>query len=334
MPDLLAITGLAVSYGEAPARAEIVRGVDLAVGEGEVVGLVGESGCGKTTALLAVLGLLPRARARVDGSVRFCGQELVGAKEAELARLRGGQIGAIFQNARGALHPMRTVGAQIARAIRRHRSLAASAAHDEAIEAFRLAGFPDPDTIVHRYPHQLSGGQCQRAMIAIALSLRPRLVLADEPTSGLDVTVQDQVLEMLAQRVSVTGTSLLLVSHDLDVIGRMCDRVAVMYAGMIVEEGAARDVLDQPRHPYTRGLIASLEVDQGRLGSIPGSVPDPRIRIPGCPFANRCAHVEELCTSELPPLVRIDESTQSARCVLYGPRAGAAGGSGGRVARC
>lgn len=318
MASLLSIRGLTVDYRATPMPAHVVRGIDLDVGPGESVGLVGESGCGKSTSLLAVLGLLPSGRATVGGSIKFGDAELVGAGEQRLGRLRGPQIGAVFQNARAALHPMRTIGDQVARPVRRHRKLGAREARAQAISALAEAGLPDPEVIARRFPHQLSGGQCQRALIAAALVLRPRLILADEPTSGLDVTVQEQVLETLSQMVGETSTALLLVSHDLHVIARTCQRIAVMYAGEIVEEGRSADVLRDPKHPYTQGLLASLQVSDGRLGSIAGSVRDPRLVVEGCSFANRCPHVHERCLAQRPVLRRPAGEERLVRCVLYG----------------
>jgi peptide/nickel transport system ATP-binding protein len=319
---VLAIRALEVDYASAGAPAHVVRGVDLDVAAGEAVGLVGESGCGKSTTLLAVLGLLPAGRASVRGSIRFEGAQLVSAGERVLARLRGPGIGAVFQNARGALHPMRTVGDQVARVVRRHSGAGRAAARAEAVRALADAGLPNAAAMAERYPHQLSGGQCQRAMIAAALVSQPRLILADEPTSGLDVTVQEQVLDTLAQRVAESGAALLVVSHDLRVIERTCSRVAVMYAGEIVELGAREEILGSPKHPYTQGLVASRATHDGRLGFIPGSVPDPRLAFSGCSFANRCPHAHEACIAGRPALRRPAGEPRVVRCVLYeGPPA-------------
>jgi peptide/nickel transport system ATP-binding protein len=313
---VLTVRNLEVSYETDGAAVTVLRGVDLDLTQGEALGLVGESGCGKSTTLLAVLGLLPSV-ARVRGSIRFEGRELLGAGEHELRRVRGSGVTAIFQNARGALHPMRRVGDQVARVIRRHRGVAGRHARAEAVDALSAAGLPDAEQLAERYPHQLSGGQCQRALIAAALAARPRLILADEPTSGLDVTVQEQVLETLAERVSESGAALLLVSHDLRVIERVCARVAIMYAGEVVEAGSREEVLGSPKHPYTQGLIGSLGVRDGRMGFIPGTVPDLRLPIRGCAFVNRCALRRDGCMTSRPAMRQIVGCERVVRCVLY-----------------
>lgn len=316
MTTALALRDLNVTIADGRRTAHILRGVDLDLPAGVATGLVGESGSGKTTTMLAVTGLLPQAARIVRGSISFEGRELTGLRERDWRHVRGAWIASMFQNARGALHPMRSIGDQLVRVYRAHVRAREVEARKEALRLLEAVGLPDPREIAHRYPHQLSGGQCQRAMIALALIARPRLILADEPTSGLDVTVQEQVLAVLAERVREAGVTLLLISHDLHVIERSCSRFAVMYAGEIVEEGAREQVLSAPAHPYTRGLLQSLELSDGRFGFIPGAVPDLHRPIEGCPFAPRCAHASELCWRGRPAL-RLAASGQSVRCVLH-----------------
>jgi peptide/nickel transport system ATP-binding protein len=258
-PPLLRVRGLAVHYPNGPA----VQGFDLDVHANEVVALVGESGCGKSTVAAAIDGLLP-ARARVAGSIRFDGRELVGASDAMLRDLRGSRIGMIFQEPMTSLNPVLTIGAQITETLRRHRRLSGAAARARAIELLDLVGLPEPQRRVDDHPHNLSGGQRQRVMIAIAVACEPRLLVADEPTTALDVTVQAQVLDLLADLRRQLRMSLLLITHDLAVVGQRADRVAVMRAGRKVEEGTRDAIFFDPRHRYTRGLLdASLHIEPG-----------------------------------------------------------------------
>ena len=330
----LEIRDLRVDIGEGRHPVHVLRGVDLALPAGQTTGLVGESGSGKSTAMLAIIGLLARSGRIVGGSVDFHGRNLLELPERELRDVRGRRIGSIFQNARGALHPLTTIGDQLARVHRRHAGSSKDAAAREARQMLATVGLPEPE-IAHRYPHQLSGGQCQRAMIAMALITHPEVILADEPTSGLDVTVEKQVLATLVERVREFGATMLLITHDIGVVAETCDHVAVMYAGEVVESGPRGAVLEQPAHPYTQGLLASLDLSERRMRFVPGAVPDLRLPITGCPFAGRCPHVHDACLPERPeriPLV----SGQGVRCVLYRDErepaveaAGATGGAGG-----
>jgi oligopeptide/dipeptide ABC transporter ATP-binding protein len=323
MTPVLEITDLHVEIGD----AHVLRGVDLSVSEGETVGVVGESGCGKSTMLMAVVGLLPQASRVLSGSIVVAGQEIVGLPADRLRALRGRVASCVFQNARGALHPMMPVGDQVARAFRLQHGGSRSAARAEAVAMLDTAGLPDPAHLAKRYPHQLSGGQCQRAMIALALVSRPAVVLADEPTSGLDVTVQARVLETLTQRAAELGTTMVLVSHDIGTIRRVSDQVAVMYAGEIVEHGPREQVLDRPAHPYTQALLRSLDVSGERMHHIPGTVPDLRHPIHGCPFVPRCAHARETCAPDRPREIAVS-SDHTVRCVLHDPALQAAAPAG------
>ena len=312
----LTITGLRVDIGRSGPSVHVLRGVDLALPDGQVSGLVGESGCGKSTTMLAVAGLLPPDARTLAGSIRLGEEELVGLSERRWRGIRGARIGVVFQNARAALHPLRTVGDQLVRVHRRHFQSDRGAASAAVLEVLAASGFDRPREIVDRYPHQLSGGQCQRVMIGQALIAEPAIVLADEPTSGLDVTVQEQVLETLLERVRDLGTSLLLISHDITVIERACDRVNVMYAGEVVESGARAAVLEHPAHPYTQALLAAVHPDSRRMPIVPGVVPDLRHEIHGCAFADRCPSVSEASRRSRPEPVA-GPAGQQVRCVLY-----------------
>ncbi|MDW8397703.1 MAG: ABC transporter ATP-binding protein [Acetobacteraceae bacterium] len=298
MSGLVAITGLTVAFSGQPA----LRGVDLAVGRGEAVGLVGESGCGKSVTWLAALGLLP-SRAEIGGSVRLEGEELIGAPPARLERVRGGRIAMIFQDPASSLNPVHRVGRQIAEALSLHRGLEGASARAEARRLLDLVGIPDASRRLDAYPHEFSGGQNQRVMIAMALAGRPELLVADEPTTALDVTIQAQILDLLHSLRREFGMALVLISHDLGVVSETCERVAVMYAGRIVEEAPTERIFADPRHPYTRGLLGALPPLAGpkrRLASIPGGVPEPWAMPPGCAFAPRCAAHRPECDRAAP----------------------------------
>lgn len=294
------IEGLTVSFD----GVSVLHGVDLAVDRGEAVGLVGESGSGKSVTWLAALGLLP-AKARVGGSVQLERTELVGAAPTTMDRVRGGRIALISQDPASALNPVIPIGRQIGEALALHRDLVGASNRAEALRLLDLVGMPDAARRLHCYPHEFSGGQNQRAMIAMALAGRPDLLVADEPTTALDVTIQAQILELIRVIRREMDMALVLISHDLGVISETCDRVAVMYAGRIVEEAPVNLLFDAPRHPYARGLLASLPPLAGprrRLLSIPGTVPDPRALPAGCAFAPRCAQSVARCVSGLPVL--------------------------------
>ncbi len=311
--SLLAISGLTIAFDGVPA----LRGVDLRIARGEAFGLVGESGCGKSVTLLAALGLLP-ASATVRGSVRLDGQELLGAPAATLDRVRGGRIAMIFQDPVSALNPVHRVGRQVKEALSLHRGMDAAAAHAEARRLFDLVGIPDPANRLNAYPHELSGGQNQRVMIAMALAGQPELLVADEPTTALDATIQAQILDLLRRVRHETGMALILISHDLGVVADICSRVGVMYAGRIVELAPAETLFAAPAHPYTRGLLAALPEMTGprrRLVAIDGTVPEPWAMPAGCAFAPRCASALAACDAAVPALRGIGAAHQAA-CML------------------
>nr|WP_232478874.1 ABC transporter ATP-binding protein [Roseomonas rosulenta] len=291
-----------------------LRGIELAVMPGEAVGLVGESGCGKSVTWLAALGLLP-PRARIGGSARIDGTELIGAPAATLDRVRGGRIAMIFQDPASSLNPVHRIGRQVAEALMLHRGMTGRAAREEARRLLDQVGIPDAARRLDAYPHELSGGQNQRVMIAIALAGRPELLVADEPTTALDVTIQAQVLDLLRQLRRDTGMALVLISHDLGVVADTCERVCVMYAGRIVEEAPTERLFAAPAHPYTRGLIGALPPIEGPrrpLLAIPGGVPEPWAMPPGCAFAPRCALRVAACDAGLPADAAITDGHRAA----------------------
>jgi oligopeptide/dipeptide ABC transporter ATP-binding protein len=296
-------------------RREAVSGLSLKIAPGEALGLVGESGSGKSITSRAILGLLPNG-ASVSGTIKMEGDSLLQLSPAEMQRLRGARIAMIFQDPMSSLNPVLRVGAAIAQVIRSHERIRPAAAHRRAIELMERVGIRDPAARARSYPHEFSGGMRQRIMIAMALAANPTLLLADEPTTALDVLVQAGILRLLKDLRREKGMALLLVSHDLAVVGSVADRIAVMYAGQIVEEGTATDVLFRPHMPYTVGLIASVRRDKAerRLNSIPGAPPGPIDRPLGCRFALRCPIVVEACRAGPVPPLQI-EPGHWARCI-------------------
>jgi peptide/nickel transport system ATP-binding protein len=312
--DFVAISGLTVDFPAGARVARALRGVDLTLARGEAVGLVGESGCGKSVTWLAALGLLP-GRARIGGSVRLEGQELLGAPSAQLEAVRGRRIAMIFQDPAASLNPVKRIGTQLGEALVLHRGLARTAAWTEAARLLDRVGIADARRRLDEYPHQLSGGMNQRVMIATALAGEPELLVADEPTTALDATIQAQILDLLARLRAETGMAMVLISHDLGVVAEACARIAVMYAGTIIEEAAAADLFANPRHPYTRGLLAALPSIDGpkrRLAAIPGTVPEPWSQAPGCAFAPRCAYADARCAT--PPAMQAIAPGHQAAC--------------------
>jgi len=312
---VLSVRGLRVSFPGLASTVEAVRGATFEVAEGEVLGLVGESGCGKSVTSLACLGLVPGPGV-VSGSIEVAGREVVGRTEAELAPRRGGTAAMIFQSPMAAMNPFFTIGQQMVHPIRLHRRLDARAAREAALASLRSVRLPDPEIALARYPHQLSGGQLQRTMIAMALACRPRLLIADEPTTALDVTVQAQIIVLLRELARREGLSILFITHDLGVVASLCDRVVVMYAGTIVEEAPVSQLFARPAHPYTRRLLETVPaVGRGRveLEAIPGSVPDLSRPPPGCAFHPRCPLASGVC-SEQQPAVRDLAAGHSAAC--------------------
>ncbi|MEV0810966.1 ABC transporter ATP-binding protein [Micromonospora sp. NPDC050200] len=318
---LLEVRDLTVQFPAASGDwTPVVQGVSFTLDQGESVALVGESGSGKTVTSLAVMGLTGVTGGRIaGGSVTFDGRELTALPEREWRGLRGPGMGMIFQQPIRSLNPAFTVGDQIAESVRRHLGLSRRAARSRAVEMLDLVQIPRAAERVHDYPHSFSGGMCQRVMIAMVMACNPRLLIADEPTTALDVTVQERILHLLRDLQEQTGVSLLFVSHDLAVVAELCQRVVVMYAGEVVEQGTAADVFLRPRHPYTAGLLASipkpgLRTDR-RLAAIPGSIPAPGSWPAGCRFHARCPHRDpDRCDSRHPDIFPTGPSAQ-ARCL-------------------
>ncbi|HSP96637.1 MAG TPA: ABC transporter ATP-binding protein [Candidatus Dormibacteraeota bacterium] len=312
---LLEIHDLRVEFGAAAP----VDGVSLSLAAGRTLGLVGESGCGKTLTALAVMGLVPPSGRVAGGRVMFAGRDLLALDERAMREVRGGAIGMVFQEPMTALNPVLTVGAQIAEVAALHGA-GRGAAWARAVEMLRLVEIPDPERRADAYPHQLSGGMRQRVMLAMALACRPQLLIADEPTTALDVTIQAQVLDLLAALQRRLGMAVLLVTHDLGVVAERADEIAIMYAGRIVETGDATAVLATPAHPYTRGLVASVPAPgrRSRLEAIPGSVPDPAHLPSGCRFRDRCRDAIAECAQVDPPLRDVGAGRRAA-CIRIDP---------------
>lgn len=309
MSALLEITDLKVTFNTRYGEVTALDSVSLQLNAGETLGVVGESGCGKSITALSVMGLIPSPPGRIaGGSIRLDGEEIIGASTARLRALRGAEVAMIFQEPMTSLNPVFTSGAQIAEAIMLHQNVSKTQAMKDAVALLDRVGIPEPDLRARDYPHQLSGGMRQRVMIAMAVSCRPKVLIADEPTTALDVTVQAQIFDLLNEIQKDFGTAIMLITHDMGAISEMADRVAVMYAGRVIEQSGADDILDHPQHPYTRGLIDCIPAmgkgDQpGELAEIPGVVPPLHLLGAGCAFADRCAHTDERCQSERPMLV-------------------------------
>jgi len=319
---LLELKNLTVEFPSPQGRVAAVRDISLTLDAGQTLALVGESGSGKSVTSLAIMGLLP-PEARISGEALFEGRELSTARPAELQKLRGARMAMIFQEPMTALNPVMRVGDQIAETVlahsgTNHATFTRAQARERAIEALREVAIPSPETRWRDYPHQLSGGQRQRVMIAMAIVNRPALLIADEPTTALDVTVQAQILELLADLRKRLGLAMLFVSHDLAVVSRVSDRISVMYAGRVVETGAAREIFERPAHPYTRGLLGSiptLETDRHEpLHAIEGGVPSPGALPSGCSFAPRCPLCIPTCEAAMPELIEIAPDHR-ARCI-------------------
>jgi peptide/nickel transport system ATP-binding protein len=316
---LLEVNDLHVGFRTRDGLVHAVDGASFSVDRGRALGIVGESGSGKSVSALTVLGLTSAPNATISGSIVFDGVELVGLDQGRLREIRGSRIAMVFQDPMSSLHPLYKVGWQIVEAILAHEDISHAAAHRRALEALKEVGMPSPEERLSSYPHELSGGMRQRAMIAMALALSPDLLIADEPTTALDVTVQAQILELIRKLQDEHGTALVLITHDLGVVAESVDEVAVMYAGRIVEHGALTDVLERPTHPYTWGLLHSIpRLDAPRLerlNPIAGAPPSLINVPPGCPFHPRCEYAFDRCRHDVPPLVETDPGHQDA-CLL------------------
>jgi len=326
MPEpLLEIRGLKTHFSTDDGMVQAVDGVDITIGRGETLGVVGESGCGKTVTALSVLKLIAMPPGKiVAGQVLYQGRDLVPLGADAMDRIRAKDIAMVFQEPMTSLNPVYAVGEQIAEVLRRHEGLSRRDANDKTIEMLRLVQIPNPDRRVHDYPHQFSGGMRQRVMIAMALSCSPKLLIADEPTTALDVTIQAQILELLAEMKSRFGMAIMLITHAMGVVAETCQRVVVMYAGKVIEEAPVDELFANPRHPYTQGLIRSIpRIDtaathKARLEAIPGVVPSLLKPPPGCRFAPRCRYAMEKCREAVPPLRDLGGGHKVA-CVLAEP---------------
>jgi peptide/nickel transport system ATP-binding protein len=305
-PAVLTVEDLAVTFRTPAGPLRAVRGVSFGLGEGETLAIVGESGCGKSVTALSLLRLLPSPPAEVTGAVRFEGEDLMTMPEEGMREVRGRRIAMVFQDPMSSLNPVRTIGVQMEEVLRVHLGLGRRSARRRSAELLGSVGIPAPERQLDSYPHQLSGGMRQRVMIAIALSCEPRVLVADEPTTALDVSIQAQILELLRTATAEHGTAMILISHDLSVVAGLADRIAVMYAGHLMETGPTAAVFAHPRHPYAKGLLECIpRLDRPltrRLLSIEGGLPDPHRAPAGCPFAPRCEFVMDRCRVEMPPL--------------------------------
>ncbi len=322
--NILEVKGLVTKFKTGKKTSvTAVNDVSFSLGKGEILGLVGESGCGKSVTSLSIMGLFEDSAGLVDsGEILFKGQDVTKFNNKQLRELRGKQISMIFQNPMSSLNACMRVETQLIEAIRLHNDISKSAARKRAFDMLASVGIPDPEATLRSYPHQLSGGMSQRVMIAMALCCEPEMMIADEPTTALDVTIQAQILELMRQIRDERGTSILLITHDLGVVAEMCSRTLVMYAGRIVEEATVEELFARPVHPYTQGLIASvpkLGSNVTSLPSIPGSVPDLSAMPEGCKFAPRCKYAQERCRKEEPALEEVPGGGgRKCRCHQFG----------------
>jgi oligopeptide transport system ATP-binding protein len=335
---LLQVSGLRTHFPTRDGLVQAVDGVDLHVDQGETLGIVGESGSGKSVTVLSILRLLPRPGRIVAGEVRYRGRDLLAASEQEMQEIRGAEIAMVFQDPMTSLNPVYRTGWQVGEPLRLHRGLRLPAALREAVSSLARVGIPEPERRARSYPHELSGGMRQRAMIAMGLTTAPSVLIADEPTTALDVTIQAQILELLQQVNRELGTATILITHNLGVVAGSCERVLVMYAGRVVEEGPTRDVFAHPRHPYTWSLLRSiprLDADEHEpLRPIPGLPPDLASLPTGCHFHPRCPFRVGRCITEAPPLAAVSETQRAACWVTQAGTelgAAAAGDEGGEV---
>lgn len=303
---MLSVKNLQTTFHTDAGDVVSVEDVSFDLNPGETLGIVGESGCGKSVTSLSVIRLLGKNGRISNGSVEFEGQDLAGISEKEMRKIRGGKISMIFQEPMTSLNPVFTIGYQITETIRLHMQMSKQEAKDYAVEMLKKVGIPRAESVVNSYPHELSGGMRQRVMIAMALSCKPDLLIADEPTTALDVTIQAQILHLMRVLRQESGTSIMLITHDLGVVAEMADRIIVMYAGQVIESADVFALFDYPAHPYTIGLMKSIpSIDLGdseRLESIPGTVPSIYQKIQGCRFCNRCKYAQDRCRTEAPAL--------------------------------
>lgn len=319
---VLEVSNLQTHFFTDEGVSRAVDGIDFTLHKGETLGLVGESGCGKSITSLSILRLIASPPGRiVNGEIRFKGQDLLKKTDKEMGAIRGNEISMIFQEPMTSLNPVYSVGEQIAEVFRHHQKLGRKEAWEKAVDMLRLVGIPSPEKRAKQEPYELSGGMRQRVMIAMAMACNPEILIADEPTTALDVTIQAQILDLMKLLQKQLGMSIIMITHDLGVVSETCDRVAVMYAGKIVEYTAASELFASPKHPYTVGLLNSLprpDQDREELQAIQGSVPSPYNMPTGCRFAPRCPQARELCQRALPELIDVGGGSQ-VRCWIYTP---------------
>jgi peptide/nickel transport system ATP-binding protein len=325
---LLEVENLQTHFGTPDGVVRAVEGLSFHIDAGETLGIVGESGCGKSVTSMSILRLIPEPPGKIAGSIRFEGRDLLSISEQDMRAIRGNAISMIFQEPMTSLNPVLTVGKQIGETVRLHQGMNARDAEAKAVEMLTLVGIPAPTRRAREYPHQLSGGMRQRVMIAMALACNPRLLIADEPTTALDVTIQAQILDLMRDLKTRMGSAIMLITHDLGVVAEMAQRVVVMYAGRKVEEAPVNEIFARPMHPYTKGLLGAVpklgssldEGGRGKLAEIAGVVPSLRKAIVGCAFAGRCPMVTDLCRS-VAPAIQPKAASHSVACHYVGPEA-------------
>jgi len=319
---LLEVKNLKTSFFTHLGEVQAVRGISFHIDKGEAIGIVGESGSGKSVTSLSVMKLLQYPGKIVGGEILFKGKDIVNYSNNKMLKIRGNEIAMIFQDPMTSLNPVYTIGNQIMEVIIRHQKLNKKKAREKAIEMLKMVGIPSPEKRIDNYPHEFSGGMRQRAMIAIALSCEPDLLIADEPTTALDVTIQDQILKLMKELKERIDTSIILITHDLGVVADVCSRIVVMYGGLVMEEGSSRDIFFNPQHPYTMGLLKSIPrldlEEKKRLIPIPGTPPDLLKPPIGCPFADRCPYSMKICKMKLPEFFEVDME-HKASCWLLHP---------------
>ncbi|MCS7178221.1 MAG: ABC transporter ATP-binding protein [Anaerolineae bacterium] len=319
MAILMDVRNLVTRFYTQDGVVHAVNGISYTMEEGEILGVVGESGCGKSVHALSIMRLIPSPPGKIEGGeVWFDGRDLLQLSEAEMHHVRGAEIAMVFQDPMTSFNPVFTIGFQIMEALKLHRGMDSKQARERAEELLTMVGIPEPKTRLDDYPHQFSGGMRQRAMIAMALSCNPKLLIADEPTTALDVTIQAQIIDLVERLQEQLGMAVMWITHDLGVVARLAQRINVMYAGFIIERGNVKDIYKRPRHPYTMGLLGSLprldEVPGTKLVSIPGLPPDLIHLPPGCPFVPRCTYAVDRCVEERPPLQEADGVNHLVAC--------------------
>lgn len=316
--EALIVKNLSVGFTEKKKTIQILDKVSFSVKEGETVCIVGESGCGKSLTSLSIMGLLPKKGKILNGKILLNNENLVDKSMKEMSRIRGNEISMIFQEPMTSLNPVHRIGKQIAEAVIVHSHVSKKDAMKRALEMLKLVGIPSPERRLYEYPHQLSGGMRQRVMIAMALACNPKILIADEPTTALDVTIQAQILNLMNELKEKMRMSIIFITHDLGVVSEMADKVIVMYAGKVVEKGSVQELFNNPKHPYTQGLIASIpkmDEEQNELPIIKGTVPSPGKMPKGCRFATRCPYARKMCLDDTPP--SLVENGHEVSCWMY-----------------